>query len=517
MIAVIRASADANIAKEELMKRDWAAADVVALLQLVEDSGNVLTDSNRIKFTEAQAKAILELRLQRLTGLEREKIDGELGELATEIKTYLAILGDRVKLYALMREELQEVRTLFAVPRRSVIEDSDSEIDMESLIQREDMVVVVTSGGYIKRVPLATYRAQKRGGKGRSGIDLREEDVTTEIFVANTHTPLLFFSSRGQVYKLKVYGLPLSTPQARGKALVNIFPLQSGETITTFMPLPENEEDWDKQHIFFATAQGNVRRNDLSDFKSVMRNGKIAIKLDEGDKLVGVKTVKEEDHVMLSSRDGKAIRFPVDAVRVFKSRTSDGVRGVKLAEKDEVVSITVLHGIRADAEEREQYRKVASAKRRAAGLEEADDEAIDLSTITLSEEKIAEMAAAEEFILTVTEKGYGKRTSAFEYRVTNRGGSGITAIGLGKKNGTVVASFPVDETDQIMLMTDKGTLIRTPVKDIRICGRTSQGVITFRTDEKEKVISAVRIPGDMIVEGEGDAGEGDAPAEAAAE
>ncbi len=517
VIAVIRASADANIAKEELMKRDWAAADVVALLQLVEDSGNVLTDSNRIKFTEAQAKAILELRLQRLTGLEREKIDGELGELATEIKTYLAILGDRVKLYALMREELQEVRTLFAVPRRSVIEDSDSEIDMESLIQREDMVVVVTSGGYIKRVPLATYRAQKRGGKGRSGIDLREEDVTTEIFVANTHTPLLFFSSRGQVYKLKVYGLPLSTPQARGKALVNIFPLQSGETITTFMPLPENEEDWDKQHIFFATAQGNVRRNDLSDFKSVMRNGKIAIKLDEGDKLVGVKTVKEEDHVMLSSRDGKAIRFPVDAVRVFKSRTSDGVRGVKLAEKDEVVSITVLHGIRADAEEREQYRKVASAKRRAAGLEEADDEAIDLSTITLSEEKIAEMAAAEEFILTVTEKGYGKRTSAFEYRVTNRGGSGITAIGLGKKNGTVVASFPVDETDQIMLMTDKGTLIRTPVKDIRICGRTSQGVITFRTDEKEKVISAVRIPGDMIVEGEGDAGEGDAPAEAAAE
>jgi DNA gyrase subunit A len=513
VIAVIRASADANIAKEELMKRDWEAADVVALLNLVEDSGNVLTENNRIKFTEAQAKAILELRLQRLTGLEREKIDGELSELATEIKTYLAILGDRVKLYSLMREELVEVRTLFGVPRRSEIVDSEFETDMESLIQREDMVVMVTQGGYIKRVPLATYRAQKRGGKGRSGMALREEDATTEVFVANTHTPVLFFSSTGKVYKLKVYGLPLSSPQARGKALVNIFPLAAGETITTFMPLPENEEDWDKQNIFFATAQGNVRRNDLSDFKSVMRNGKIAIKLDEADKLVGVKTVLEEDHVMLNTRDGKAIRFEVSAVRVFKSRTSDGVRGMKLGEKDEVVSLTVLHGIRADAEEREQYRKVASAKRRASG-EEEEGEAIDLSDITLSAEKIAEMEAAEEFILTITEKGYGKRTSAFEYRVTGRGGSGITAMGLGKKNGTVVASFPVEADDQIMLMTDKGTLIRTPVKDIRLCGRSSQGVITFRTADNEKVISAVRIKAEMLVgddEGE-EAPEGEAPA-----
>jgi DNA gyrase subunit A len=518
VIAVIRNSANPEIAKAELMRREWKAGDIIALLNLVEDSGNVL-NGDKIYFTEAQAKAILELRLARLTGLEREKIDGELGELAVEIKYFLSILGSREKLYALMREELVEVKNQFAVPRRTEIQDSEFEVDIETLIQREDMVVMVTQGGYIKRVPLATYRAQKRGGKGRSGIDLRDEDATTELFVASTHAPVLFFSSTGQVYKLKVYRLPLSTPQARGKALVNIFPLKPGETIETFMPLPEDEADWDKLNIFFATAQGNVRRNDLSDFKSVQSNGKIAIRLDEGDKLVGVKTCAEEDHVLLASRQGKAMRFPVDAVRVFKSRTSDGVRGMKLADNDTVVSISILHGIRATAEEREDYRKVASARRRASGLEEADGEAIDLSNITLSEEKIAEMSAAEEMILTVTELGYGKRTSAFEYRVTGRGGSGVTGIGISKKNGNVVASFPVENGDQIMLMTNKGTLIRTPVEDIRICGRTSQGVITLRTEAKEQVISAVRIKGGLVVqeandaEGENPEAAGDAPAE----
>lgn len=499
VIAVIRNSANPEIAKAELMRREWKAGDIVALLNLVEDSGNVL-NGDKIFFTEAQAKAILELRLARLTGLEREKIDGELGELATEIKEYLSILGSREKLYALMRNELVEVKAQFAVPRRTEIQESEAEIDIEDLIAREEMVVMVTQGGYIKRVPLATYRAQKRGGKGRSGIDLRDEDATTELFVTSTHTPVLFFSSTGQVYKLKVYRLPLSTPQARGKALVNIFPLKAGETIETFMPLPENEEDWDKLNIFFATAQGNVRRNDLSDFKSVQSNGKIAIRLDEGDKLVGVKTCNEEDHVLLASYEGKAMRFPVDAVRVFKSRTSDGVRGMKLADKDRVVSISILHGIRATAEEREDYRKVASARRRAAGQEEADGEAIDLSNITISEEKIAEMSKAEEMLLTITENGYGKRTSAFEYRVTGRGGSGVTGMGISKKNGNVIASFPVENGDQIMLMTNKGTLIRTPVEDIRICGRTSQGVITFRTEGKEQVISAVRIKGELLVE-----------------
>ena len=513
VIAVIRAAANPEIAKAELMKRDWKAGDIVALLNLVEDAGNSL-EGDRIKFTEAQAKAILELRLARLTGLERSKIDEELTTLASEIKYHLGILGSRAELYALMRKELVEVKNEFAVPRRTLIEESEFEADIESLIQREDMVVVVTAGGYIKRVPLAAYRAQKRGGKGRSGIDLREEDATTEIFVANTHAPVLFFSSTGQVYKMKVYKLPLATPQARGKALVNIFPLKAGETIETFMPMPENEEDWDKLNIFFATAHGNVRRNDLSDFKSVQSNGKIAIRMEEGDKLVGVKTCAEEDHVLLATRQGKAIRFPVSAVRVFKSRTSDGVRGMKLAEKDAVVSITVLRGIRATAEEREAYLKIASAKRRASGEElgeDNDDDTPPLTSppqaggieegsapVTLTPEQITEMENAEEMILTVTEQGFGKRTSAYAYRVTNRGGSGVTAIGLGKKNGFVVGSFPVGQGDQIMLITDKGTLIRTPVKDIRICGRTSQGVIVFRTDEKEKVISAVRIREDML-------------------
>ena len=505
VIAVIRAAANPEIAKAELMKRDWKAGDIVALLNLVEDAGNNL-EGDRIKFTDAQAKAILELRLARLTGLERSKIDEELNTLAAEIKYHLTILGSRAELYALMRKELVDVKNEFAVPRRTVIEESEFEADIESLIQKEDMVVVVTAGGYIKRVPLAAYRAQKRGGKGRSGIDLREEDATTELFVANTHAPVLFFSSTGQVYKMKVYKLPLSTPQARGKALVNIFPLKTGETIETFMPMPENETDWDTLNIFFATAHGNVRRNDLSDFKSVQSNGKIAIRLEEGDKLVGVKTCGEDDHVLLATRQGKAIRFPVNAVRVFKSRTSDGVRGVKLAEKDAVVSITVLRGIRATAEEREAYLKIASAKRRASGEELSEEsvaaaEAEETSAtegVSLTPEQISEMERAEEMILTVTEQGFGKRTSAYAYRVTNRGGSGVTAIGLGKKNGFVVGSFPVNQGDQIMLITDKGTLIRTSVKDIRICGRTSQGVIVFRTNESEKVISAVRIREDML-------------------
>lgn len=511
VIAVIRASANPDEARAELMRREWKAADVIALLQLVEDSGNVL-NGDKIQFTEAQARAILELRLQRLTGLEREKIDAELNELAGEIRYGLEILGDRAKLYALMRQELVDVKAEFAVPRRSEIQDADGEIDMESLIAREDMVVMVTQGGYIKRVPLATYRAQKRGGKGRSGIDLREEDATTELFVASTHTPVLFFSSTGQVYKLKVYRLPLSAPQARGKALVNIFPLKPGETIETFMPLPENEEDWNKLNIFFATAQGNVRRNDLEDFKSVQSNGKIAIRLEEGDKLIAVKTCEADDHVMLSTRDGKAMRFPVEAVRVFKSRTSDGVRGMKLAEGDRVVSMTILHGIRAGADEREAYLKIASAKRRASGEmedgasavveKEADAEAPVSTAVVLTPEQIAEMETAEEFILTVTENGYGKRTSAFEYRVTNRGGSGVTAMGISKKTGPVVASFPVEHGDQIMLMTNKGTLIRTPVVDIRMCGRISQGVIVFRTEASEQVISAVRIRENLSDAGE---------------
>jgi DNA gyrase subunit A len=507
VIRVIRASADANIAREALMNREWDAGDIAPLLALVEDQGNVITNG-KIRFTEAQARAILELRLQRLTGLEREKIDGELKILAGEITGHLEILGSREKLYAMMRAELVAVRNEFAVPRRTSIEDSEFESDIEDLIQREDMVVTVTASGYIKRVPLSAYRAQKRGGKGRSGMAIREEDATTELFVANTHTPVLFFSNTGKVYKLKVYRLPLGNAQGRGKALVNIFPLAEGERIENFMRMPEDETLWDQMHIFFATAKGNVRRNDLSDFKSVMSNGKIAIKLEEGDSLVSVKSCSETDHVLLTTREGKCVRFPVTAVRVFKSRTSDGVRGMKLAPKDEIVSMSILHGVRANAEEREQYLKVSAAKRRAAG-ESEEGEAVDLTGITLTEAQINEMEKDEEIILNITVNGYGKRSSAYEYRVTDRGGSGVVAMGVSAKTGPMVTSFAVQAGDQIILMTDKATLIRVPVADIRLCGRTSQGVIVFRVGDGEKVISAVRIRAEMV-EGEdsGDESEG---------
>jgi DNA gyrase subunit A len=497
VIQVIRSAPDPNAAREELMRRDWDAGDVGALLALVEDQGNIITNG-RIKFTEAQARAILELRLARLTGLEREKIDGELKELAVEIRDYLGTLGSREKLYGIMKTELLAIKEEFAVPRRSVIEEAEGEIDLESLIQREDMVVIVTMGGYIKRVPLSTYRAQRRGGKGRSGMQMREEDATTELFVANTHTPVLFFSNQGKCYKTKVYRLPLGNAQGKGKALVNVFPLAENETITNFMPLPEDEAQWENLNIMFATVKGNARRNDLSDFRDIRANGKIAMKLDEGDRLVGVLPCKAEDHVLLAAKSGKCVRFPVEAIRVFKSRSSDGVRGMKLAGGDEVVSMSILKGSDATTEERAAYLKIAKLKRgdteaeaAPAKDEEGGEEAVN--AITLSPERIAQLAAGEEFILTITEKGYGKRTSAYEYRTTNRGGSGITNIITSTRNGKVVASFPVSDANQIMLMTDKGTLIRTPIVDIRIAGRNTQGVTILRTGEGEKVVSAVKL------------------------
>ena len=499
VIAVIKASADPNIAREELMRRDWAAGDVLPLLQLVEDSGNKVS-KGRIKFTEAQARAILELRLARLTGLERDKIDEEMKELAAEIAEYLAILGNREKLYGILRTELYAAKEQFATPRRTVIEMSEFEADIEDLIQREDMVVTVTSGGYIKRTALSSYRAQKRGGKGKSAMDVRDEDITTELLVVNTHTPVLFFSSTGKVYKLKVYRLPLGAANTRGKALVNIFPLEQGETITTFMPLPEDEAKWDSMHIFFATAKGNARRNDLSDFHDIRTNGKIAIRLDEGDKLIGVKVCHEQDHVLLASKGGKCIRFAVDDVRVFKSRTSDGVRGMRLAEGDEVVSMSILGGIATTVEERYSYVKMAAAKRR---IEDptiendtsasSDDEA-GVAEVALSPERFAQMEAAEQFILTVTENGYGKRSSAYEYRTIGRGGSGITNIITSPRNGKVVSSQPVTNAEQIMLMTDRATVIRCPISDIRIAGRNTQGVTILKTQPGEKVVSVVVVP-----------------------
>jgi DNA gyrase subunit A len=502
VIAVIRAAKDPAEAKEELMRRDWNAADVIPLLALVDDSGNIVSN-DRITFTEAQAKAILELRLQRLTGLEREKIDGELQELSVEIRSYLEILGDRIKLYSMMRSELTAIREQFAVPRRTEFEESEFEADLEALIQREEMVVTVTQGGYIKRVPLDAFRAQRRGGKGKRGMATRDEDVTTEVFVANTHTPVLFFSSKGKVYKLKVYRLPLGEPQSRGKALVNIFPLEQGETIETFMPLPELDEEGadDKISLMFATSSGNVRRSDLSDFHNIMRNGKIAIRLDDNDKLVGVRACTESDHIMLAAASGKCLRFPVDGLRIIKSRTSDGVRGMKLAQGDRVVSISVLNGINATAEERVGYMKWAAAQRRTDDVAEtpaADEGEEGVQAALLTTERRDELAAAEEFILTLTENGYGKRSSAYEYRVTNRGGSGIVNIVTSARNGGVVASFPVSDSDQIMLMTNTGKIIRTRVADVRIAGRATQGVTIFKVEPKEKVVSAVRIDESVI-------------------
>jgi len=496
VIKVIRAAADPNIAKTELMARSWNAADIGPLLELVDDAGNKI-DNGKIKFTEAQAKAILELRLQRLTGLERGKIDEELQVLAKEIAEYLSILGSREKLMAILKTELLKVREEFATPRRTIIEESDSDIDMESLIQKEDMVVTVTLGGYIKRVPLSAYRAQRRGGKGKQAMSVRDEDATTELFVANTHSPLLFFSNFGKVYKLKVYRLPLGNAQARGKALINIFPLAEGETITNFMPLPEDETLWDSMNIVFATASGNVRRNDLSDFHDIRASGKIAMKLEEGDKLIGVMVCGEKDQVLLAAQSGKCVRFPVDAVRVFKSRTSDGVRGMKLADNDKVISMSVLKGVECTTEERVAYLKMAAQKRRAQGEEtEAsapDAEEGNVQAITLSEDRFAELAKQEQFILTITQNGYGKRSSAYEYRVTNRGGSGIVNIITSARNGKVIASFPVEDSHQIMLMTDKAKLIRTPVGDVRIAGRNTQGVTILKTAENEKVASATAV------------------------
>ncbi len=517
VIAVIKAASDPNVAREELMRRSWPAEDVLSLLQLVDDSGNRVS-GGKIQFSETQARAILELRLQRLTGLERERIDEEMKELAAEIADYLETLANREKLYGILRKELLEVREKFAVPRRTTIEISEFEADIEDLIQKEDMVVTVTANGYIKRTPLSTYRAQRRGGKGRAAMDVRDEDITSELLVVNTHTPVLFFSSIGQVYKLKVYKLPLGAANTRGKALVNIFPLQAGETITTFMPLPEDETQWDEMNIFFSSSKGNVRRNDLSDFHDIRSSGKIAIRLDEGDKLVGVRACTDKDHVLLAAKSGKCIRFNVSDVRVFKSRTSDGVRGMRLADGDEVVSVSILRGIDCSAEERAAYVKYAAAKRRedAVSDEEIKEEGAEekVAEVTLSPERIAEMAEAEEFILTITENGFGKRSSAYEYRTTGRGGSGITNIVTSARNGKVVASQPVKQEGQVMLLTDRATIIRTTLTDIRIAGRNTQGVTILKTASGEKVVSVVTLPDSEVAD---DAAEQDVDAVQTAE
>ncbi|GEO82666.1 DNA gyrase subunit A [Pararhodospirillum oryzae] len=504
IIALIRAASDPQTARDQLMARDWPAEDVEPLVRLIDEPGRTVVDGC-YRLSEEQARAILDLRLHRLTGLERDKVHGELGEIGLKIEEFLGILRSHARLYEILRAELVEMKEAYASPRRTEIEENEFEHDIEDLIQREDMVVTVTSTGYIKRVPLATYRAQRRGGRGRTGMSTRDEDFVTSIFVASTHTPLLFFSSDGLVYRLKVYRLPLGTPQARGKAMVNLLPLSEDERITTVMPLPEDEDTWGDLDVMFATETGNVRRNRLSDFTNIMANGKIAMKLDEGDHLVGVATCTENHDVLLTTNQGKAIRFPVAEVRVFAGRTSTGVRGIRLADGDRVNGLSILTHVEASAEARAAYLKQASALRRASG-EGEDDSTLDAEPGTLSPEEFERLAVVEEFILTVTARGYGKRTSAYEYRVVGRGGQGIANIEMSERNGEVVASFPIGHDDQVMMITDGGQLIRMPVNDVRIAGRKTQGVTLFRLSEGERVVSVA--PLSDVSGGDGTEGNG---------
>ena len=499
VIELIRAAPDPGTARERLMAQTWPASDVADIVALLDEPDRAVVDG-RYRLSEAQAKAILELRLQRLTALERGKIGADLAELAEKIADYLAILDSRDRVLDILRAELAEIREAFGNERRTRLVEAEAEHDVEDLIQREAMVVTVTHGGYIKRVALSTYRAQRRGGKGRSAMATKEGDFLEKLFVCDTHTPVLFFSSRGMVYRLKVYRLPALTPQARGKALVNLLPLAEGEVITTVMPMPEDEAGWESLDIVFATASGNVRRNRLTDFASIMANGKIAMKLEAADRLVGVETCAAGADILLAARSGKCIRFPVDQIRVFRGRASTGVRGIRLAEGDSIVSMAVLRHTDFETGARDAYIRYANGRRR------AEDDGAGERRRGLSTEEIAGFENAEQFILSVTENGYGKRSSAFEYRVTNRGGQGIANIETNARNGPVVASFPVAAGDQIMLVTDGGTMIRSPIDDVRIAGRRTQGVKLFATAEEERVVSAARLAESAVEEDGG--GEG---------
>ncbi len=502
VIRLIRTSQDAAEARTALMARSWPARDMAPLILLIADPRHVVSEDGECRLSEAQARAILELRLQRLTALGREEIAEALNKLAAEIADYLDILQSRARLFGIIKDEMLAVKTAHATPRRTVILDSAAGVDDEDLIQREDLVVTVSHLGYIKRVPLATYRAQRRGGKGRAAMQTRDEDFVARLFVASTHTPVLFFSSRGQVYKEKVWRLPLSAPQARGKALVNILPLEQGERITTIMPLPEDEADWATLDVMFATTRGTVRRNKLSDFAQVNRAGKIAMRLDDGEEIVDVQICTEDADVLLTTARGQCIRFPVTDVRVFKGRDSMGVRGISLGEGDRVISLAILRHIEADSGERAAYlkmRRAVAGEAAIVGSTEAsaetpvDEAAEETPALSLSPDRYAEMSANEQIILTLSTNGFGKRTSSFEYRITGRGGKGIVAMAVNQRNGPLVASMPVEDGDEIMLVTDGGQLIRCPVEGIRVAGRGTQGVIVFNTGDDEQVVAVERI------------------------
>ena len=509
IIALIRSAPDPATARAQLMERQWPAKDVAPLVELIDDPRHGLNADNTYTLSEEQARAILDLRLQRLTALGRDEISEELHKLGEEIKDYLDILGSRTRVMKIIIDEMIAVRDEFATPRRTEILDGGFDMDDEDLIAREEMVVTVSHAGYIKRVPLDTYRAQRRGGKGRSGMSTRDEDFVTRLFVANTHTPILFFSSRGIVYKMKVWKLPLSAPQARGKALINILPLEQGERITTIMPLPEDEESWNELDIVFATTRGTVRRNKLSDFVQVNRNGKIAMKLDEGDGIVGVETCDEDATILLTSKKGQCIRFAVTAVRVFTGRNSVGVRGIRLAPEDLVISMTVLNPSQAEAWERTAFlkrRRALDALEEGAEIEPISDDEEDTDQV-LSDERFEIMREHEQMILAISENGFGKRSSSHEYRVSGRGGKGIAAMSMSDRNGPLISAFPVLDNDEIMLVTDGGQLIRCPISGIRVAGRSTQGVTVFKTAKDEKVVSVERVSEgdeeDESIEGEG--------------
>ena len=508
VIRLIRTSPDSGTARTALMERHWPARDMAPLITLIADPRHALNADGAIRLSEAQARAILELRLARLTALGRDEIAEALNRLSAEIADYLDILSSRTRLMGIIRDDLIRMKAEFATPRRTVLLDSDADMEDEDLIQREDMVVLVSHGGYIKRAPLSTYRAQRRGGKGRGAMATRDEDFVARLFVASTHQPVLFFSSAGQVYKEKVWRLPLAAPQSRGKALVNLLPLEADERITTIMALPEDEATWEALDVMFATTRGTVRRNKLSDFAQVNRSGKIAMRLDEGERIVDVQICSDKDDVLLTTAKGQCIRFAVDDVRVFKGRDSMGVRGIALAESDSVISLAILKSFDATADERVAYLKQRRAAEGEADEVEANGDSEDANGAAneesaLEPERIEAMRAAEQVILTVSENGYGKRSSSFEYRVTGRGGKGIVAMAVNARNGALVASFPVEESDELMLVTDGGQLIRVPVTGIRIAGRSTQGVIVFNTAEEEHVVSVDRI-GETESEEEGE-------------
>ncbi|KQW71878.1 DNA gyrase subunit A [Phenylobacterium sp. Root77] len=497
-IHIIRSSKDPAEARERLVAKDWPAGDMLPLVELIADPRTLVIDGALIRLSEEQARAILALTLSRLTGLGRDEIFGEARELADTIQGHLTILSARANVMSIVREELVAVRDAFAVPRRSEIVDGDADVEDEDLIAREDMVITVTHGGYVKRTPLTTYRTQHRGGKGRSGMATKDEDAVTRVFSANTHTPMLFFSSGGKVYQLKVWRLPVGNPNSRGKAFVNLLPIEPGESITSILPVPEDEAAWAQYDVMFATKSGGVRRNKLSDFQGIKRNGKIAMKLDEGDQIIGVGLCNaQQNDILLTTALGRCIRFATEEVRVFAGRDSTGVRGIRLADGDKVISMAILRSVEASPAERAAYVKHANAMRRATGddIEEVsapdDDEAE--GDVTLSVERIAELGAAEEVILTVSTEGFGKRTSAYEFRRTGRGGQGLLAQDLTKKGGRLAASFPVEEFDEILLVTDQGQLIRTPVNQVRMVGRNTSGVTIFRTSKDEHVVSVERL------------------------